>query len=240
MVLRPRPDLYADPASAARSPTRPFRLNPMDTLTLNAAPRETGKKATKAVRKAGNVPCVLYGHSQEPVHFSVEHLMLRPLVYTTETYRVEVTVDGTEHEALLKDIAFHPVTDAVLHADFIALVAGEAISLSVPIRLIGTPPGVKAGGILSQPLNELSIRSLPKNIPGHVEIDISDMQLGDVLNVEDIGLEEGVEVLDEPERTVVIITAPRAEVVEEDADDAELDADAADGDATDAPAGDDA
>ena len=104
--------------------------------------------------------------------------------------------------------------------------AGEEISLSVPIRLIGTPPGVKAGGILSQPLNELSIRSLPKNIPGHVEIDISAMQLGDVLNVSDIGLEEGVEVLDDAERTVVIITAPRAEVVDEVEEDAELDADA--------------
>ena len=218
----------------------------MDTLTLNAAPRETGKKATKAVRNAGNVPCVLYGHAQEPVHFAVEQLALRPLVYTTETYRVEVHADGAEYEALLKDIDFHPVTDQVLHADFIALVAGEAISLSVPIRLIGTPPGIKAGGILSQPLNELSIRSLPKNIPGHVEIDISGMEVGDVLNVEDIGLEEGVEVLDDAERTVVTITAPRAEVEEvEDDLDAELGEDApeaaADGEAAaGGEAGDDA
>ena len=218
----------------------------MDTLTLSAAPRETGKKATKAVRNAGNVPCVLYGHSQEPVHFTVEQLALRPLVFTTETYRVEVHVDGAEHEALLKDIDFHPVTDEVLHADFIALVAGEQIDLSVPIRLIGTPPGVKAGGVLSQPLNELSIRSLPKNIPGHVELDISGMEVGDVLNVEDIALEEGVEVLDDAERTVVTITAPRAEVVEEVDEDAEAelgaDGEAPEGDAeaADAPEGDDA
>lgn len=197
----------------------------MDSITLTAAEaRETGKKAVKATRNEDRVPCVLYGPSTEPVHFSVPTLDLRPLIHTTETYRVEISVDGEDHEAILKHVDFHPVTEAPLHVDFLALTKGQRLTLSVPIHLEGTAPGVKAGGQLAQPLHELEIASLPKDIPGHISIDISTMQLGDSLHVGDLSLGDTIEVLTDPVRTIVTITAPRVEVTEDEDDLLGLDA----------------
>ncbi|MEM6328085.1 MAG: 50S ribosomal protein L25 [Bacteroidota bacterium] len=191
----------------------------MDSITLTAAEaRETGKAAVKATRRDGRVPCVLYGPSTEPVHFSVPSLDLRPLIHTSETYRVEVTVDGEDHEAILKDVDFHPVTEEPLHADFLALTKGQTLTLSIPIQLTGTAPGVKAGGQLAQPLYELEIQSLPKDIPGSISIDISTLEIGDSLHVGDLKLGDAIEVLTDSVRTIVTVTAPRVEAVEEDED----------------------
>ena len=191
----------------------------MDSITLTAAEaRDTGKAAVKATRREGRVPCVLYGPSTEPVHFSVPHLDLRPLIHTTETYRVEISMGGEDHEAILKDVDFHPVTDEPLHADFLALTKGQKLALTIPIHLEGTAPGVKAGGRLAQPLHELEIQSLPKDIPGHVSIDISSLEVGDSLHVGDLELGDTIEVLTDPVRTIVSIMAPRVEAVEEDED----------------------
>lgn len=187
----------------------------MQSITIDTQPRETGKKATKAVRNAGLVPCVLYGSHTEPVHFAVETLTLRPLIFTTETYRVALAVDGDTHDAIVKDVVFHPVTEQPLHADFLALTAGEALTMTIPVRLEGTPHGVKAGGVLSQSLQELQIRALPKNIPGHVSIDISGLEIGESIHVEEIAFGDTVEVLTDPNRTVASVTAPRALVEEE-------------------------
>ena len=186
----------------------------MQSITLPTQPRETGKKAAKATRRDGLVPCVLYGRTTEPVHFSVESLALRPLIFTTETRTVDITVDGEDYNAIVKDITFHPVSEEPTHVDFLALTAGEALTMTVPIQLEGDAPGVKAGGLLSQPLFELTIRSLPKNIPGHVSIDVSHLELGESLHVDNIILGDEIEVLTDPHRTVVTIVAPRA-VVEE-------------------------
>ena len=187
----------------------------MQSIALDARPRETGKKATKAVRNAGLVPCVLYGSHTEPVHFAVETLALRPLIFTAETYRVGITVDGEGHEAIVKEAIFHPITETPIHVDFLALTAGESLTMTIPIRLEGTPRGVKAGGILSQPLNDLTIKALPKDIPGHVSIDISTLDVGESLHVEDLGLGGSIEVLTNPGQTLATVTAPRALVEEE-------------------------
>ena len=191
----------------------------MQTVHLAPQPRDTGKAATKAVRKAGLVPCVLYGSHTEPVHFSVEALALRPLVFTTETYRVALPIDGEEHEAILKDVDFHPVTDVPLHADFLALTAGELLTMVVPVRLEGTPVGVKAGGVLSQPMNELEIRALPKDIPGHISLDITSLQVGESIHVDELSMPDEIEVLADGARTIAVVSAPRA-LVEETTDDA--------------------
>ncbi|MDT7855874.1 50S ribosomal protein L25 [Rubrivirga sp. S365] len=191
----------------------------MQTVHLAPQPRDTGKAATKAVRKAGLVPCVLYGTHTEPVHFAVETLALRPLVFTTETYRVALPFEGEEHEAILKDVDFHPVTDVPLHADFLALTAGESLTMTVPVRLEGTPVGVKAGGVLSQSLTELEVRALPKDIPGHISIDIENLQVGESIHVDDLSIGGSIEVLTDLARTIAVVSAPRA-LVEETADDA--------------------
>ncbi|MCH8030727.1 MAG: 50S ribosomal protein L25 [Bacteroidetes bacterium] len=184
----------------------------MQTLTLNVQPRELGKKAVKAVRREGRVPCVLYGSHTEPVHFSVPVLDLRPLIHTSETYIVVVELDGEEYECIVKTVDFHPVSDMPVHLDFQALTRGEAITVTIPIRLEGMAAGVKDGGNLSQPLYELEIRCMPKDIPGHISVDVSDLNIGDSLHVSDIELGEAIELLTDPARTLVNVAAPRVEV----------------------------
>lgn len=186
----------------------------MDVITLEAKPRALGKSAAKAVRRQGEVPCVLYGPHQEPIHFRVPALALRPLIFTTEAHRVALSLEGQTYDCLLKDIQFHPVTDAPVHADFYALTAGEAVIVTVPIQLVGTAAGVKAGGVLAQPLTELEIRCLPKDIPGHVEADVSGLGIGDALHVADLRV-ENAEVLTDPGLTVATVTAPSVSAEEE-------------------------
>ncbi len=193
----------------------------MQSITLDAQPRETGKTATKAARREGLVPCVLYGVHTDPVHFAVETLALRPLIFTTETYRVALSVDGADHEAILKQVDFHPVTDQPLHADFLALTAGETLTMTIPLRLEGTPRGVKAGGILSQPLSALEIRALPKDIPGHVSIDVTTLEVGESLHVEELDLGDAIELLTDPARTIATVTAPKAVAADDEEETAE-------------------
>jgi large subunit ribosomal protein L25 len=143
----------------------------------------------------------------------VDTLALRPLVHTAETYRVVVRLDGQEYEAIVKDVVFHPVEYTPLHVDFQALTKGEKITVTVPIRLEGNAPGVRTGGVLAQPLHELEIRCVPADIPGHVSVDVSALELGQALHVADLRLGDGVEVLTDPGLTVAAVTMPR--VVEE-------------------------
>jgi len=182
----------------------------MDGITLDAQPRDTGKRATKAIRRAEEVPCVLYGQHTDPVHFRVPILDLRSLIYTAETHVVSVNVGGESHDAIVKNIDFHPVTDVPIHMDFLALTAGETLDMVIPVVTVGIAAGVKAGGILSQPLNELEVRCLPKDIPGQIEIDVASLEIGDSVHVSDLEV-ENVEILTDEARTVVSITAPRAE-----------------------------
>lgn len=184
----------------------------MQTITLNVQPRAVGQKNAKAVRREGSVPCVLYGSHIAPVHFSAPALDLRPLIHTSETYLVSVTVDGASHDCIVKTVDFHPVTDAPIHLDFQALTEGEAITITVPIHLEGMAPGVKDGGNLSQPVSELEIRCLPKDIPGHISIDISELQIGDSIHVSDISIGDKIEMVTDPARTLVNVAAPRVEV----------------------------
>ena len=110
----------------------------MDAIKLDVKPRETGKRAAKAIRRAEEVPCVLYGHHTDPVHFRVPALDLRPLIYTAETHRVELALDGEAYDCIVKQIDFHPVTDMPIHADFLALTEGETIDLTIPVVTVGT------------------------------------------------------------------------------------------------------
>ncbi|HLT46110.1 MAG TPA: 50S ribosomal protein L25 [Rubricoccaceae bacterium] len=187
----------------------------MDTIKLTATPRQPGKKAVKAVRREDRVPCVLYGPHQAPVHFAVDRLALRPLIHTSETHRVVVRLDGDEYEAIVKAVAFHPVTDVPLHVDFQALTKGEKLTVTVPIHIEGSAPGVRAGGVLAQPLHEIEVRCVPADIPGHVSVDVSGLEMGDALHVADLQLGDRVEVLTDGGLTVVTVTAPRVAVEEE-------------------------
>lgn len=158
----------------------------MDIITLAAQPREVGKTGARAARRNGDVPCVLYGHHVEPVAFQVSEKSLKPLIYTDETHLVKVALDKDAWECILKDIAYHPVTDRPMHADFQVLQAGEKITMTIPVRYVGTPIGQTHGGRTSFVVNELTVSCLPKDIPSQIDVDVVDIDIGDALHVSDL------------------------------------------------------
>jgi large subunit ribosomal protein L25 len=155
----------------------------MKSISIKGSERESvGKVATKAVRNAGMVPCVIYGGSQ-PVHFQAETKAFKSLVYTPNAHTVAIDLDGKTYNAILQDIQFHPVTDAILHIDFFQLSDDKEIIMEVPVKITGTSPGVLLGGVLNLNQRRLKVKALPKNLPDFVEANISELQMGNKLYV---------------------------------------------------------
>ncbi len=163
----------------------------MKSITINGSQRESvGKKATKALRNAGQVPCVLYGGDQ-PVHFSAPELAFSKLVYTPNAHTVVIALDnGVTLNAVLQDIQFHPVTDRILHIDFYQLFEDKEIALNIPVQLVGNSKGVKNGGVLRKNNRKLRIKALPANLPDFIEIDITPLKIGDKVAVGDLPSED--------------------------------------------------
>lgn len=159
----------------------------MKSITINGSQREiVGKKATKALRNAGQVPCVLYG-GDKPVHFAAEELAFSKLVYTPNAHTVVIALDnGVSFNAVLQDIQFHPVTDRILHIDFYQLFEDKEIALNIPVNLIGNSKGVKNGGVLRRNNRKLRVKALPINLPDFIEIDITPLKIGDKVYVGDL------------------------------------------------------
>lgn len=187
----------------------------MEAIKIKAQEREVGKRAARSVRRTGNVPCVLYGHHTEPVVFQVPEIELNKLVYTTEAHVVEIRLDGKPFRCIMKEADFHPVTDRAIHADFQVLEEGEMINLTIPIQFHGTPAGQKEGGDTQVVLHEVEVRCLPANIPSHIDLDISELNIGDSIHIEDL-VTEGIELLGQPTQTVVTVVPPRVLEVEEE------------------------
>lgn len=141
-----------------------------------------GKSATKALRNAGMVPCVLYGGNQ-PVHFSAEDLAFKNLVYTPNAHTVVIDLGGKTYDAVLQDIQFHPVSDKILHIDFYQLSADKEITMEVPVKVVGTSRGVLNGGVLRLNQRKLKVRALPANLPDFVEADITELDMGSKLYI---------------------------------------------------------
>ncbi len=159
----------------------------MKSLTIKGSKRESvGKSATKALRNAGRVPCVLYG-GDEPLHFSADEREFKKLVYTPETHTVVIELeDGSKHEAIMQDIQFHPVTDRILHVDFFRLFPDKEVSVSVPVKTEGVAPGIIKGGTLSIIVKKLKVRAIPANLPDAVVVDISKLDIGDKVYVSEL------------------------------------------------------
>lgn len=185
-----------------------------EVVELEAKKRETGRKATDALRDAMRVPGVMYGPEiDENIHFSVDELELEKILAESKRQILELKIDGEKHQTLLKDIEFHPLTDRPVHIDFYALAEDHKVTLSVPIRLEGMPVGVtEGGGRIFQPMHILRIRVTPDLIPGAYTVDISDLQIGDSLHVRDLEL-EGIIPLDDLSRTLVTIRPPKSEAL---------------------------
>ena len=155
----------------------------MKSITIEGSERESvGKKATKALRDAGMVPCVIYGGSQ-PVHFAADERAFKNLVYTPNAPTVEVVLAGKKYNAILQDIQFHPVSDRINHIDFFQLSDDKEIIMEVPVKVTGTSPGVLLGGVLRLNQRRLKVKALPKHLPDFVEANISELQMGNKLYV---------------------------------------------------------
>lgn len=182
----------------------------MNSVVINATSRNgSGKKASKAIRKEGGIPCVMYG-GETNLSFSTTHKDIKGLIYTPDFKVADVTIDGTVHKCILKDVQFHPVTESVLHADFLKLEDGRPVKLEVPIRFKGVSPGVKLGGKIQQTLRRAKIKTVPENIIDTLMVDISELELGDSARVRDLEVPDGVEVMNSPGIPVVSVEVPRA------------------------------
>lgn len=182
----------------------------MEVVKINGISRtDLGKKATKADRKNEAIPCVLYG-GNDNVHFTTTWSEVRHLIYTPDFKTAELTIDGNTYNAILKDVQLHPASEQILHVDFLTLTPGHPIKVSVPLRLKGTSPGVKAGGKLIQSVRKVKIKCLPEAMTNEMFLDISKLELGQTARVRDIATQDGIEITMSPSVPVVLIEIPRA------------------------------
>ena len=174
----------------------------MKSVSIKGSKRESvGKVATKALRNAGMVPCVIYG-GKSPIHFSAEEKAFKNLVFTPNVYTASLNVDGQKIAAILQDIQFHPVTDRIIHVDFYQLFEDKEITMKIPVRLTGTSPGVLNGGSLRFTNRKLKVKALPSNLPDFVTADISELKIGSKLLVSSILNDEYTFM--HPDNTVVV------------------------------------
>ncbi len=156
----------------------------MKSLTINGSKRESvGKKATKAIRNAGEVPCVVYG-GKNVVHFNAPEVAFKDLIYTPDVHTVNLELnDGTKMNAVLQDIQFHPVTDEILHMDFYQFEDDQPITMEIPVHAEGIPKGVKNGGVLRFNLRRMTVRGLASKLPDYIVADVTPLKIGNKLYV---------------------------------------------------------
>jgi large subunit ribosomal protein L25 len=167
-----------------------------------------GRSASNQLRVDGQVPCVLYGGSEQ-VSFYAPAYLFRPLVYTPDAYEVKLNIEGKEYQAILQDKQFHPVNDSLIHADFLEITDDKVIKISVPIRITGTAIGLQAGGKLQHKLRKLRLQGPASAIPEYVDVDVTRLKLGDSVKVEVIDL-PGLTILDALSNPVASIVVPRS------------------------------
>ncbi len=185
----------------------------MKSITINGSKRESvGKVATKALRNAGKVPCVLYG-GEQAIHFSADELAFRHLVYTPNVYTASIELEsGEKFAAILQDIQFHPVTDKILHIDFYQLFEGKQITMTIPVKISGASQGVLNGGRLLFTNRKLRVRALPKDFPDFISVDITPLKIGDNVSISDVA-DEKLEFLHPENMAIVRVAMARAAVV---------------------------
>lgn len=191
----------------------------MKSITISGSKRESvGKKSTKALRNAGLVPCVIYG-GDEPIHFSAEEKAFKKLVYTPDAHTVVVDLgkDG-KFNAIAQDMQWHPVRELLLHADFYQIFDDKMVTMEVPVQLTGSSRGVLNGGVLRRNNRKLKVKALPANLPDFINIDITDMKIGNKKYVRDLRVDE-YEIMHPDSVVVVMIKTSRTAIVEDDDED---------------------
>jgi len=186
----------------------------MKTIEIKGTFRtDLGKKSSKQVRKAGNVPCVIYGKEQN-IHFYTPEISFKNLVYTPEAHLVNLVIEDKQYRVVLKDMQFHPVKDNILHADFIEIIGNKPVVISIPIKLSGDSVGVIAGGKLSLKKRNLKVKGLADNLPETLPIDITNLKIHDSIKVGDLSYDK-IELLD-PKKTLVLTIATSRVVAKTD------------------------
>ena len=188
----------------------------MQEIVVNGQKRtETGKKASKLMRKEGLVPCNMYGEKKgenglpEAMSFAVSMAELRKVVYTPHIYVINLNIDGESHTAVLKELQFHPVTDALLHVDFYEVNDQKPITIGIPVRLNGLAQGVRDGGRINLSIRKINVTAPYQIIPEHLDIDVTNLKLGKSIKVGELSF-EGLEIATPAEVIVCSVKATRA------------------------------
>ncbi len=188
----------------------------MQQAKLTVQSRDTfGKQHARALRRAGGFPAVLYGRGQDTVSIQINARAFKQFLRTYgENVIINMEIgEGAPETVIIKEIQRHPVEKQTLvHADFVRISLDEPVSSPVPVVLTGTPPGVQEGGVLELQLRQLTLHCLPTQLPNEVQVDVSTMEIGDIVYVSDLNLAEEIEVLDEPQRIVAAVSQPRVQV----------------------------
>jgi large subunit ribosomal protein L25 len=198
----------------------------MASASLSAEARtETGKGVARKLRSAGRVPAVVYGHARQPQALSLQTRELEKLLSSISTGStvVELTLGGATTKTLIREVQRHPFKKQILHVDFQELVAGEKVTVEIPLVFVGTPEGVRlSGALLEQILHSIEVLVDPANIPNHIDVDVTNLAMGHSLHVNELSLPAGLEVLTEQDATVCAVVAPRAVVEETPAEGVEV------------------
>tara|TARA_B100000674_G_scaffold214755_1_gene176060 strand:+ start:1245 stop:1895 length:651 start_codon:yes stop_codon:yes gene_type:complete len=176
---------------------------------------DLGKKFAKRLRKEQNVPCVIYGGNEEPIHFYAHENEFRKIVYTPNVYLIDVVVGEKTFKTIMGDIQFHPVTDKIVHIDFLRIFDDQFVKINVPVDIIGNSIGVRNGGRLAVNMRRLLIEALPGDLPETIEIDITSLRIGTSIRVHELS-RDNVKFLNNTDDVIVAVKTARAAVVEEE------------------------
>jgi large subunit ribosomal protein L25 len=187
----------------------------MKSIEIKAVSRDNfGKKSSNSLRAESNVPCVMYG-GEENLHFYAHENAFRKLVYTPEVYLVSLNIDGKNYNAVMKDLQFHPVSDRLLHIDFVQVIDNKPVTINIPIKITGVSPGVKAGGKLRIKRRSLRVKGMAEDLPDHLNIDISKLQIGQSIKIGDLSYDK-LEIIDNKRAMVAAVAVSRVSLKEEE------------------------
>jgi large subunit ribosomal protein L25 len=167
-----------------------------------------GKQESSQLSRDGNVPCVVYG-GKDQIHFYMPMILFKDIVYTHEAHIFEVNIEGDVRSCVIQEVQYHPVSEIILHADFLELHEDKPVKIEVPVRFVGKAPGVIKGGKLISKLRKIKIKALPKNLPDYIDVDISNIDLGKSIKIKEVK-QENFEILNSHLVTIATVEIPRA------------------------------
>lgn len=186
----------------------------MKTVSMSGSLRESvGKKDAKKHRKEGKVPCVIYG-GEKQIQFVMDEKNFLKIVFTPEAFLLKIEISGKEYDAILQDIQYHPVTDKIIHADFLEIMPGKKIVMSVPVKVEGVAPGILKGGKLNKKLRKIKVKGLPADLPDSITVNISELNIGDSIKIKDVKNDK-LEFLDLANAIIVSVKTARGAAAEE-------------------------